>query len=358
LIHLFLKIRDCLKFLDILQNSEIYFFLRLHKGAQILMAKYLVTGGAGFIGSNIAEELLKRQQEVRILDDFSTGRRQNIASFKNKIELIEGDIRRKEICKESMHGVDYVLHQAALPSVPRSIEDPLLSTEINITGTLNLLIAARDKGVKRFVFASSSSVYGDNPDLPNQEGKEGDPLSPYALTKKTGEKYCQIFSRIYGFPTVCLRYFNVFGPRQNPFSDYAAVIPKFINQILAGKNPVIYGDGDQSRDFIYVSDVVEANLLAAEAENVSGQIFNIAGGSRTTIKELAKNINGLLKKKIDSVFAASRSGDIRHSFADISKAKKLLFFDPSVSFSEGLAKTIKWQQEQQVTISPEKKSLA
>ncbi|HDZ26620.1 MAG TPA: NAD-dependent epimerase/dehydratase family protein, partial [Candidatus Aminicenantes bacterium] len=224
------------------------------------MGKYLVTGGAGFIGSNIAEELIKRGYSVKVIDNFSTGKRENISSFLDKIELVEGDIRDYDACRHALEGVDFVLHQAALPSVPRSIEDPLLTTDINIKGTLNILLASRDAKVKGFVFASSSSVYGDDPNLPKKEGTLGNPLSPYAISKLTGEKYCRVFSQIFGLATVCLRYFNIFGPRQDPSSQYASVIPNFISRMLKGESPTIFGDGEQTRDFTYVSNVVEANI--------------------------------------------------------------------------------------------------
>ncbi|UCC39926.1 MAG: SDR family oxidoreductase [Candidatus Aminicenantes bacterium] len=311
------------------------------------MTKYLVTGGAGFIGSHVAEELVRRGHKVTVLDNFFTGKRENIAPFMDKIELIEGDIRDMDICRQSLEDVDFVLHQAALPSVPRSIEDPVLASEINIQGTLNLLVASRDAGIKKFVFASSTSVYGDDPSLPKEEGREGKPLSPYAVSKIAGEMYCQVFSRIYGLSTVCLRYFNVFGPRQDPFSQYAAVIPNFITKTLKGESSTIFGDGEQSRDFTYVSNVVEANFLAAEAQNVTGEIFNIACGEKTSVNSLAKKINELLGKDISPVHDEPRPGDILHSLADISKAKKMLKYDPLVSIDEGLEKTIRWFQEEE-----------
>jgi nucleoside-diphosphate-sugar epimerase len=229
------------------------------------MDKYLVTGGAGFIGSNIAEELVKRGYSVKIIDNFLTGKRENISSFLDKIELAEGDIRDYDACRRALEGVDFVLHQAALPSVPRSIEDPLLTTEINIKGTLNILLASREAKVKGFVFASSSAVYGDDPNLPKKEGTVGNPLSPYAVSKLTGEKYCRVFNQLFGLSTVCLRYFNIFGPRQDPSSQYAAVIPNFITRMLKGESPTIFGDGEQTRDFTYVSNVVEANIVASKA---------------------------------------------------------------------------------------------
>jgi nucleoside-diphosphate-sugar epimerase len=306
------------------------------------MSRYLVTGGAGFIGSHLAEELVKRGEGVRVVDNFLTGKRENIASVLSKIELVEGDIRDFEICQRASDGMDFILHQAALPSVPRSIKDPFLSNEINISGTLNLLLAAKRAKVKRFIFASSSSVYGDDPHLPKREGNEGNPLSPYAISKRVGEMYCQVFSRIYGLSTVCLRYFNIFGPNQDPFSQYAAVIPNFITRMLKGESPTIFGDGEQSRDFTYVSNVVEANILAVEANSLSGEIFNIACGERTTINSLAAKINEILSEKISPCYEGPRPGDVKHSYADISKARKMLKYEPLVSFNEGLRKVVQW----------------
>ncbi len=311
------------------------------------MNRYLVTGGAGFIGSHIAEELVIRGDSVRIVDNFLTGKEENIASFLDGIELIRGDIRDLKLCHEAVKDVDYVLHQAALPSVPRSVEDPLLTNAINIEGTLNVLLASRDVSVKKVVFASSSSVYGDDEHLPKKEGLEGNPLSPYAVSKYAGEKYCQVFSEIYGLPTVSLRYFNVFGPRQDPFSQYAAVIPNFITRLLAGKAPIIYGDGKQSRDFTYVANVVEANLQAALVPDVSGQVFNLGNGIRTTVNDLAKTLTELTEKIIEPVHEEERPGDVRHSFADISKAEALLDYTPRVSLKDGLLRTIEWFRDQQ-----------
>ena len=308
------------------------------------MEAYLVTGGAGFIGSHLAEELARRRHRVRVLDNFLTGKRENIEDFLDKIELIKGDIRDIQICREAVEGVDFVLHQAALPSVPRSVENPSLTNEINITGTLNMLLASKKAGVKRFVFASSSSVYGDEPSLPKKEGKEGNLLSPYAVSKLAGEKYCQNFCLLYGFSTVCLRYFNVFGPRQDPFSQYAAVIPNFITKILNREQPTIFGDGEQSRDFSYVANIVDANILASKAESVSGEVFNIACAEQITVKTLASKINEILGTQIHPIHDEPRPGDIRHSLADISKATKMLKYEPKFSFQEGLVRTIEWYQ--------------
>lgn len=306
------------------------------------MDKYLVTGGAGFIGSHIAEELAAKGFFVRVVDNFLTGKEENVAPFLDRIELIRGDIRDPELCREALRDIDYVLHQAALPSVPRSVEDPLLTNAINVEGTLNILLASKKASVKKFVFASSSSVYGDDEHLPKKEGSEGNPLSPYALTKLAGEKYCQVFSEIYGLPTVCLRYFNVFGPRQDPFSEYAAVIPNFITRFLSDMAPIIYGDGEQSRDFTYVANVVEANLQAAHTPDISGQVLNLGNGVRTSVNDLTRTLMALTKKDIEPVYEEERPGDVRHSFADISKAEDLLGYTPRVSLEDGLLKTIEW----------------
>lgn len=311
------------------------------------MDKYLVTGGAGFIGSHIAEELAAKGFFVRVVDNFLTGKKENIAPFLDGIELIRGDIRDPELCREALKDIDYVLHQAALPSVPRSVKDPLLTNAINIEGTLNILLASKEASVKKFVFASSSSVYGDDEHLPKKEGLEGNPLSPYALTKLAGEKYCQVFSEIYGLPTVCLRYFNVFGPRQDPFSEYAAVIPNFITCLLSDRAPIIYGDGEQSRDFTYVANVVEANLQAAHVPDVSGQVLNLGNGVRTSVNNLAKTLMALTKKDIAPVYEEERPGDVRHSYADISEAEALLGYTPRISLEDGLLKTIEWFNKQQ-----------
>lgn len=304
--------------------------------------KCLVTGGAGFIGSHLVEGLLKRNHELRVIDNFITGREENIVTFRDEVEFIKGDIRNLSLCGKIMQGIDWVFHQAALPSVPRSVENPLLTNEINITGTLNLLLSARDAGVKKFIFASSSSVYGDDNHLPKKEDKVGRPLSPYAISKRVGEFYCQAFYSLYNFQTVSLRYFNIFGPRQNPHSQYAAVIPNFISRILQGKEPVIFGDGKQSRDFTYVENVVEANLLSAQADEVSGGVYNIACGKRTSVIELVDKINSILKLSIPPIFEAPRPGDVRHSYADISLAESCLGYKPRINFDQGLEKTIIW----------------
>lgn len=304
--------------------------------------KYLITGGAGFIGSNIAHELLKKGAQVRIIDNFSTGRRINISDIEDKIEVFDGDIRDFWTVKEAIEGMDYVLHQAALPSVPRSVKNPLTSNSVNIDGTLNLLEAAKQAGVKRFVMASSSSVYGDTPELPKHEAMWTDPLSPYAVTKLTGEKYCKVFFELYGLETVCLRYFNIFGPRQDPKSEYAAVIPKFINAMLAGKQPVVFGDGEQSRDFTYIDNAVQANLLATTAPDAPGKYFNIACGARFTLNQLIEMLGEILETNIKAKYTPPRRGDILHSYAEISRARKELGYDPRIMFEDGLRKTVEW----------------
>jgi nucleoside-diphosphate-sugar epimerase len=310
------------------------------------MKTYLITGGAGFIGSHIAEELVRRGERVRMLDNFITGKRENIAPFRNFIELIEGDIRDLETCQRALRGVDYVLHQAALPSVPRSIKEPLLTHDINVNGTLNLLWSSLEARIKRLVFASSSSVYGANPRLPQTEGNEDRVISPYALSKSIGEQYCGLLYQIYGLETVCLRYFNVFGPRQDPFSQYAAVVPLFITKLLTDEKPQIFGDGEQSRDFTYVANVVEANLRALEApDEALGEVFNIACGERTTINTLFREISDVLGVSIMPFYADPRAGDILHSFADIDKARKMLGFEPQVGLKQGLRKTVGWYKE-------------
>lgn len=332
------------------------------------MERYLVTGGAGFIGSNIVDTLLSRNCPVRILDNFSTGKRENLdrvikrhsltpdhdytfvrgtdtqqlADGDVRLTIIEGDLRDADTCRKAASGISYVLHQGALPSVPRSIADPYTTNEVNIKGTLNMLIAARDEGVKRFVFASSSSVYGDTPTLPKVETMTPNPLSPYALSKLTGELYSILFYRLYGFSTVSLRYFNVFGPGQDPTSQYAAVIPRFITSLLTDRAPIIYGDGEQSRDFTYVEDCVEANLLSCKAEGVFGGIFNIACGRRATINELFKKIRAIVDASCEPEYIEARPGDVRHSLADIRMAQEALKYSPKYTLDEGLKKTVEW----------------
>ncbi len=307
--------------------------------------KYLVTGGAGFIGSNIVEELVKRGEEVRVLDNFSTGKRENLNQFLDRIELIEGDIRGYNIVTEAVNGIDIVLHQAALPSVPRSVKDPITSNEVNAVGTLNILTASRDANVKRIVYASSSSIYGDSAELPKYEEMATNPLSPYAVSKLAAEHYCQVFSFIYGLQTVCLRYFNVFGPRQDPGSQYSAVIPKFIIAMMNNDPPVIFGDGEQTRDFTYVANVVEANLLAATGDCESGIVLNCACHERTSVNRLIEELNRILGKNIVPEYAEHRAGDIRDSYAAIDRAKKAIAYIPKITFNEGLKRTVEWYRD-------------
>jgi UDP-glucose 4-epimerase len=304
--------------------------------------KFLVTGGAGFIGSNIVKELLNKGHNVRVIDNFATGKRENLKPFENDIELIEGDIRSFHIVQQAVKGIEIILHEAALPSVPRSINDPITSNDVNVSGTLNILDAAKDAGVKRVVFASSSSIYGDNPQLPKHEGMMPNPLSPYAVSKLAAEKYMQVFSRIYGLETVVLRYFNVFGPNQDPNSQYSAVIPKFINAIKNSVRPTIFGDGEQSRDFTYVENVVAGNLLAAFAACDSGIAMNCACHERTTLNQLVEQINNYLKCEVAPIYKDPRPGDVKHSFADISLISERLGYKPKVNFSDGLQKTIEF----------------
>jgi UDP-glucose 4-epimerase len=308
------------------------------------MAVYVVTGGAGFIGSHIVEELLRRNETVKIIDNFSTGKRENIASF-HKAEMIETDISKSPHLAQILKGVDYVIHQAAIPSVPKSIIDPVSSHQANVNGTLQLLIAARDAGVKRVVYASSSSLYGDSPTLPKHEGMIPNPLSPYGAQKLFAEMYCQVFTKAYGLETVSLRYFNVFGPRQDATSQYSGVLALFIPAVLEGRRPTIHGDGEQSRDFTYVKNVVEANLLACKASGVAGQVFNVACGERITVNSMLQQINQITGKDILPIYGDSRPGDIKHSQADITRAKSLLGYEAKMSFEEGLRHTIEWYRE-------------
>ncbi len=303
--------------------------------------KYLVTGGAGFIGSNIVETLLEQGHQARVLDDFSSGRRENLATFKNEIELIEGDIRNYSTVARAVKAVDYVLHQAALPSVPRSVADPISSNAVNIDGTLNVLEASREAGVKRFVMASSSSVYGESKDLPKHEAMIPSPLSPYAISKLTGEHYCRVYWQLYGLPTVCLRYFNIFGPRQDPDSEYAAVVPKFITALRNGRPPVVYGDGGQSRDFTFVENAVAANLLAAEDDAMIGDIYNCACGAQFTLNQLLDKLRAIIGVDTEATYDAPRPGDIRHSFASVDKLRQR-GYTPTVDFDEGLRRTVEY----------------
>jgi nucleoside-diphosphate-sugar epimerase len=306
--------------------------------------KYLVTGGAGFIGSNLVEALLQRGHFVRVLDNFSTGKRENIKKFEKDVELIEGDIRSHHIVEQAVNGIDVVLHEAALPSVPRSIKDPITTNEVNVNGTLNILNAAVAAKTKRVVFASSSSIYGNNPELPKHEDMVPNPLSPYAVSKLAGENYCRVFAQIYGIETVALRYFNVFGPNQDPSSQYSAVIPKFINSVLKNESPVIYGDGEQSRDFTYISNVIEANILASEVKIDSPVIVNCACHDRITLNELVRAINKILGTNVQPVYNDTRTGDVKHSFAAIGKAEKMLNYRVTDPFINGLEKTVSYFQ--------------
>jgi UDP-N-acetylglucosamine/UDP-N-acetylgalactosamine 4-epimerase len=307
--------------------------------------RFLVTGGAGFIGSNLVEAILRLGYKVRVLDNFSSGKKQNIEEFFTNpdFQLLEGDIRDLETCLKACEGIDYVLHQAAWGSVPRSIEMPLVYEEINIKGTLNMLAAARDCKVKRFVYASSSSVYGDEPNLPKVEGREGRLLSPYAVTKKADELFAEIFFHLYGLETIGLRYFNVFGKKQDPHSFYAAVIPKFVKALLKEEAPTINGDGKQSRDFTYVENVVEANLKACLAPREAvGDVFNIAYGGRVYLIDLYDELCKLLGKKVEPIFGIDRKGDIKHSNADITKAKQILGYQPQYDIYSGIRLAIEW----------------
>jgi UDP-glucose 4-epimerase len=311
------------------------------------LATYLVTGGAGFIGSNIVSALVERGEAVRVLDDFSTGKRQNLADVADRITLFEGSVADEALVREAVAGADYVFHEGALASVPRSVEDPLGTNEANATGTLVLLLAARDAKVRRVTYAASSSAYGDQPSLPKVETMAPSPLSPYAVSKLAGEYYCQAFTACYGLETVCLRYFNIYGPRQDPQSVYAAVIPRFIVAMLAGQRPVIYGDGEQSRDFTYVADCVAANLLACTAPGAAGQTVNIACGSRYSLNELVRLLNGTLGTRVEPVYEPARAGDVKHSLADISAARQALGYQPRFSFEDGLRKTVEWLKRQE-----------
>jgi len=306
------------------------------------MTSYLVTGGAGFIGSAIVRALLERGKTVRVLDNFSTGYRSNLSGLERDVEVIEGDIRSLETCAQAMAGVTYVLHQAALPSVPRSIKDPQTTHEVNATGTLQVLIAARNAGVQRVVYASSSSVYGPSEKLPREESDTPAPISPYAVSKLAGEHYCTAFSRSYGLETVALRYFNVFGPRQRGDSPYAGVIPRFVRSFQVGERPTIFGDGHQTRDFTYVGNVVQANLLALESPSAVGNVYNVGAGSRLSINDLAEAVAGVMKTDLLPVHAEPRAGDVRCSQADVSRAIRDLGYRPDTGIGDGLPIAVQW----------------
>ncbi len=309
------------------------------------MARYLVTGGAGFIGSHIAEALARRGDEVRVLDNLSTGKLENLAGIAGRFEFVEGDIRDLETCRRAVDGVRAVFHEAALASVARSVEDPLLANAVNVTGTLNLLVAAHAARVRSFVLASSSAVYGDDMALPKVEGREGRPVSPYGANKLFDEKYAQTFHILHGMNTVSLRYFNVYGPRQDPYSEYSAVIPLFATKALRGERPTIFGDGEQSRDFIFVEDVVRANLLAADSKDAAGEAMNVACGVGTTVNGLLAAVNEVLGTRIEARYVPPRPGDILHSTAAITKAERLIGFTPGRSFLDGLRATIDWYKK-------------
>ncbi len=300
---------------------------------------YLITGGAGFIGSNIAHKLVQMGHQVRILDNFSSGKEANLADIKNDIELIRGDIRDGDTVKKAVDGIDYVFHQAALASVQASIEDPLTAHEINLNGTLNMLEYSRTAGVRKLIMASSAAVYGDSPELPKYEKMLPQPLSPYAVHKLTGEHYLRIYWQLYKFPTVALRYFNIFGPRQDPKSDYAAVIPCFISRFAEKKAPTVFGDGEQTRDFIYIDNCVDANLLAAENDNMVGDVFNVAGGEQFTLNQLLDELRNITGMNLKAEYKPARAGDIRYSYASIDKIRKF-GYKPKIGFAEGLKKTV------------------
>jgi UDP-glucose 4-epimerase len=309
------------------------------------MDKFLITGGAGFIGSNICKALVSQGCFVRVLDNLLTGKKNNLAGIMDKIEFIEADMGDELVAREAMKGIDVVFHEGALPSVPRSIDDPAAAHKHCVDATFTLLLAARDAGIKRFIYAASSSAYGDTPTMPKVETMPVSPLSPYAVGKLVGEFYCSVFSNVFGLETISLRYFNVFGPNQDPRSAYAAAIPAFVTSILKNKPPTIYGDGQQSRDFTYVDNVVQANLLAARAKKTSGQVINIACGSSVTVNEIIDIINQTLGKNIKPIYAEARAGDVKHSLADITAARNLIGFEPTVSFKNGLQKVIAWYRD-------------
>ena len=305
------------------------------------MSSYLVTGGAGFIGSHLAEELLRRGHRVRIADNFVTGKRHNLTHLRG-VELFEGDLADTVFAEQVVQGADYVLHQAAIPSVPRSVEDPWPSNRSNIDATLSVLMASRKAGVKRVVYAASSSAYGNTPTLPKREDMPTNPRSPYALQKLVGEQYCRLFTELYGLETVSTRYFNVFGPRQDPGSPYSGVISQFTSALLSGRRPVVYGDGEQTRDFTFVANVVDGVLLACEAPNVAGEMMNLAAGGRISLNHLIRVLNEIVGTNIDPIYKPARAGDVRDSQAEISRAAALLGYRPRVSFEAGLSQTVEW----------------
>jgi len=312
------------------------------------MASYLVTGGAGFIGSHLVEELLRRDERVRVADSFITGKRENLAHVSG-VDLVEGDLADFAVAQRAVAGIDFVLHQAAIPSVPRSVQDPITSNRANIDASVNVLVAARDAGVKRVVYAGSSSAYGNTPTLPKVETMATAPLSPYALQKLVAEQYCQMFTQLYGLETVTIRYFNVFGPRQDPSSPYSGVISLFIRALVEGRAPTIYGDGGQTRDFTYVANVVDGVLKACAAPAVSGEVINVATGGRISLNELFRALKDLTGAAVEPIDAETRAGDVRDSQADIDKARRLLGYGPTVTLEQGLEKTVAWFRKTQMT---------
>ena len=310
------------------------------------MSVFLITGGAGFIGSNLCDELLKRGKKVRVIDNLSTGKMENLSKVIKEIEFIQGDLRNIDDLRKAVKGVDTVFHIGAIPSVTRSVKDPITSNEANVDGTLNLLVASKEAGVRRLVYSGSSSAYGDKIELLKSEELSPAPLSPYAVSKLTGEYYCSVFSKLYGIETVVLRYFNVFGPRQDPSSPYSGVISIFIRQMISGEKPTVYGDGEQSRDFTFVKNVVNANIAASEKPGISGSLINVACGMRITLNELINELNIILGTNLQPIYFEPRAGDIKHSLADISRANKLLDYSPEVSFSDGLNKTVEWYRRE------------
>lgn len=310
------------------------------------MSLYLVTGGSGFIGSHVVDELLRRGERVRVLDNLLTGRRENLDHVRGQIECFELDIRELEKMRPAYEGVDYVIHLAALPSVPRSVADPLTSNAINITGTLNVLIAARDAKVKRLVFAASAAAYGDSPEFPRVETQTPRPLSPYGLAKLAGEYYCQLFTQLYAFEAVALRYFNIFGPRQNPYSAYTGVLTLFISSVLRGETPTIFGDGEQSRDFTYVANCVQATLLACTAPGAAGRTINVGTGRQISLNHTVALLNRIIGREVMPNYGPTRQGDVKHSLADISLARKTLGFEPVVQFEDGLKRTVEWYRQE------------
>lgn len=315
------------------------------------MANYLITGVAGFIGSNLARALMERGERVRGIDNFATGRPENIAALRDRMDFRELDILDLDGLRKACQGIDYIMHEAAIPSVPKSVADPIGGNRANVDGTLNVLVAARDAKVKRVVYAASSSAYGDTPTLPKHEAMTPNPISPYAVAKLTGELYMQVFYKVYGLETVSLRYFNIFGPQQDANSEYSAVLAKFITLMLKGQQPTIYGDGEQSRDFTYIENVIQANLLActAPADNVAGKVFNIATGARSTLNETVEILKKLTAYSGRAIHEPERAGDIKHSLADISRAQNALGYKPSVNFEEGLKRTVNWYRSRGLT---------